>query len=95
MNDSDKLLRQLYRAAARSPGRPPAPANSALEAAVLAQWRAARKEDDPAPVLLLFRRAALLALLLTALSGAWTCLQSHDTVETTAMASYAMMQLPP
>jgi len=95
MNECDCQLDKLLRAAARAPNRPAEPPSPALEAAVLARWRGARNEDDPAPLFLLFRRATVFAMLLMALSGAWNYFGTNNNLETAAMASYAMMQLPP
>ena len=57
MNRTNSCLERLFRAAARSPKPLPAEAPFALEAQVLAAWRAGLEEDRSLSLLPLFRAA--------------------------------------
>ncbi len=66
-----------------------------MEAAVIAQWRDAQQEDEFALLLMLFRRGVVFAAIIMTLSGAWSYFHTQSGADPTALASYAMMQLPP
>jgi hypothetical protein len=95
MNRHDLALRKLLYAAAQSPRASFEPPSRSLETSVLARWRAGKKEDDLTMLLLLFRRATLFAIVVMALSGAWNYYETNASPVATALASYAMLQLPP
>ena len=72
MKVTDETLRRLLAAAAKAaPETVPAPPLG-LETRVLAEWRAARREDESVPVFAFFRRATVGAGLVLALCAAWS-----------------------
>ena len=95
MSPIDHSLEKLLAAASRSRPEPPEPPPFGFEAAFIARWRNARKEDESAWVFWLFKRATFFAIVVMTLSGAWSYFGSQSDVETTALARYAMMQFPP
>jgi hypothetical protein len=72
MKASDEFLRRLLDAAAKAPpeaiGAPP----FGLETRVLANWRAAREDDEPAFLFLFLRRAMVGATFVLLLCAAWS-----------------------
>lgn len=70
MNSSDHPLDRLLKSAARAPKSAPGPAPFAVEARVLAAWRAARNDEGDF-LIGWFRRATLCACTLAVVSLAW------------------------
>ena len=98
MNPLDHSLNRLLKAAAQAPKAAPGAAPFALEAGVLAEWRAAASEDEFAFLTKLFRHAVVYASLVMLLSIGWNYLGNNKgaAASTTALAEYAMtMKLPP
>jgi hypothetical protein len=101
MKPVDRLLEKLLKAAARTPrglaeSEPVGESASfALEAAVIAQLRSAAPEDEFARLVPLFRYAMVFGLVMMLLSGAWNYFESQGNSGATALASYAMTQMPP
>jgi hypothetical protein len=96
MKPSDPLDR-LLSAAARAPREAPAAPPFALEAGVLAQWRAGQAGDEPPLLVNLFRQAALCASLIMVLALGWSWMASLDeTPSKTALPKCALtVQLRP
>ena len=86
-----KLLAAASRARAESPGSPP----FALEAAVIAHCRRPAQADEQDWLVWLYRRAVIFALVVMTLSCASNYFENWSNAGTTALARYAMMQLPP
>jgi hypothetical protein len=95
MKPVDRSLEILLAAAAKTRGVAPEAPPFGFETAFLARWRAARLEDDSAVLLWLFQRAMILAVAVMMLSGAWIYFAGGTGADTTALASYALTQLPP
>ena len=95
MNRSDQSLKKLLDAASRAQRELPESPPFAIEAAIIAQLRHPHQEDDLASLLRLFRHATIVAAVVVMLSGAWSFLGDTSNTGATALASYAMMQLPP
>ena len=95
MKPIDRSLQKLLDAAAQRRRELPESPPFGFETAAIARWRDARKEDELALLLWLFPRATIFAVAVMILSGAWNYFGSGGSVDTTALASYAMMQLPP
>jgi hypothetical protein len=72
MKASDESLRRLLDAAAKAPpeamGAPP----FGLETRVLANWRAAQADEEPAFLFVFLRRAMIAASFVLVLSAAWS-----------------------
>lgn len=71
MNSPNDPLDRLLKSAASAPRTRPAEAGFALEARVLAGWRAAARSENNEFLVAWFRRAALCALALAIVSLAW------------------------
>lgn len=95
MNESDHSLQKLLNAAAQVRSELPESPPFAVEAAVIAQVRSAPREDEFAALLRLFRRATVFAVVVMTLSAAWHHFGTKNSAGATALANYAMMQLPP
>jgi hypothetical protein len=96
MNPLDHSFQRLLDAAAKARVEMPGPLPGSFEARVLAQWRTAGAEDEFLVLAGMFRRAAIFAALIMALSAGWNYLENRSDAGTTALASYAIkMQLPP
>ena len=96
MNPLDHSFERLLKAAAKAQKEISEPVPFAVEARVLAQWRAAEAEDDFAILVILFRRAVIFAIVIMVLSGTWNYFGTKSEASTLALASYAIkMQLPP
>ena len=95
MKPVDRSLQKLLAAAAQARRNPPESAPFALEAAVIAQLRSPEREDEFARLVPLFRYATVFGLAMMLLSGAWNYFNSQSNSGTTALASYAITQLPP
>jgi hypothetical protein len=76
MNRTDRILERLFKAAAKASPEAPAAVPLGLETRVLANWRAARAEDDWASLFLFFRRAVVGAGLALVLCAAWSFAQT-------------------
>jgi hypothetical protein len=72
MKPTDKTVQRLLNAAAKAPSEIPTAPPLGLETRVLAQWRAARADDDSASLFAFFRHALVGASLVLALSAAWS-----------------------
>jgi hypothetical protein len=70
MNDTDRCLQQLFRAAARVPNPLPAEAPFDLEQRVLAAWRGGSAGDAPAFLIPLVRAAVVCACAIVMISAA-------------------------
>jgi hypothetical protein len=72
MKANERSLQRLLDAAAKAPtegiGAPP----FGLETRVLANWRAAREDEEPAFLFLFLRRAMIAASFILLLSAAWS-----------------------
>jgi hypothetical protein len=90
-------LDRLLRGAARAPRETPAAPPFALEAGVLAQWRAGESGDEPVFLVTLFRRAALCASFVMVLALGWSWMaRLGETPSKTALPKCAMtVQLRP
>jgi hypothetical protein len=96
MKRVDQSLQKLLSAASTVSRQTPSAPPFALEAAVIAQCRGGgRRRNDPAPLLWLFRRAAIFALVVMMLSGAWNYFGNKNNTVTATLVSNALMQLPP
>lgn len=95
MKPVDRSLQKLLKAAARAPREPAEPAPFALEAAVIAQLCNTAPEDEFARLVPLFRYAMVFGLVMMLLSGAWNYFEGQNNSGATALASYALTQLPP
>jgi hypothetical protein len=97
MKKSTEPLQRLFRAAAAAAKEIPATPPRGLENRVIAQWRKAGAEDDFAPLMELFRRAAVLVGCILFLSMGWSWMQNKsESASEIALASYALdLQLPP
>jgi hypothetical protein len=96
MNPVDPSLQKLLDAAAQAPREPAPPPPFSTEAAVIARMRSATPEEDEfAPLVALFRYATAFGLVMVLLSGAWNYFEDRSNPGATALASYAMTQLPP
>ncbi len=96
MKKPDDSLQRLFRAASLAHKETPVPPPAALESRVLAQWRNTEMEDEFVVLVRLFRRAAILAILVMILSATWNYHENKNDAATMALASYAIkMQLPP
>lgn len=95
MKPVDRSLQKLLTAAARAPQELAGSAPFSLETAVIAQLCRAAPEDEFARLVPLFRYAAVFGLGMMLLSGAWNYFASRTNPGATALASYAMTQMPP
>ena len=97
MKPNDDSLDRLFRAAARAPQPGPPAMSSSLRARILGQWGSRPAEDEFAPLLTMFRGAAIFAGFLVIVSVTWKDLgDRHDTASALPLARYAIsMQLPP
>lgn len=97
MNPPDDSLRRLLRAAARAPAPAPPVLPSALRSGILRQWRAAPWEDEFAFLLGMFRRAAIYAGFIMALSVTWHYIAAQNDADgPLPLAKYAItLQMPP
>jgi len=95
MKESDQSLQKLLDAAAQARSELPETPPFAVEAAIIAQMRSSPRDDEFATLLWLFRRATIFAVLVMTLSGAWHHFATKNSAGATALANYAMMQLPP
>jgi hypothetical protein len=93
--NADHQLQKLLDGASRAEGQMPESPPFGLETRVIAHWRGGRKEDEMGWLLLFFQRAAIVAIVIMMLSGVFNYFGSTNDSGTTALASYAMMQLPP
>jgi hypothetical protein len=75
MNPTDEKLQRLLAAAAKAAPETESTAPLGLETRVLAQWRAARAEDDWGSMFAFFRRAVVGAWVVLALCAAWSMTQ--------------------
>jgi hypothetical protein len=97
MNPPHDPLSRLLEAAARAPeAAPSAPPDQMLDS-VLRQWRARPVGDEFAPLLTLFRGAAIFAWFIMVLSvGAHYLTSRNEATATVPIAEYALtLQLPP
>ena len=97
MNPMDRSWQKLLKAAARArrdPAGPPA-VPIALESAVIAHLCNTGPEDEFARLVPLFRYAMVFGLVMVLLSGAWNYFGTESNPGATALASYAMTQMPP
>ena len=97
MNPPDDSLRRLLRAAARAPVPAPPVLPGALRSGILRQWSAMPMEDEVAFLLGMFRRAAICAGFIMALSVTWHYLAvENDAGGPLPLAKYAItLQMPP
>lgn len=95
MKPVDRSLEKLLKAAARAPREPAGPPPFGLEAAVIAQLCNTGPEDEFARLVPLFRYAMVFGLVMVLLSGAWNYFQGQSSSGATALASFAMTQMPP
>jgi hypothetical protein len=97
MKHLDQSLQRLFKAAAQTRRETPEAPSFALEAATLAQWRAAAAHDESALLAILFRRAVICASLVMLASIGWSRLGDHeDAASAGVIAHYeiAMEVLP-
>ena len=80
MKPTHKTLQRLLTAAAKAPSGVPTAPPLGLETRVLAQWRAARADDDSVSVFAFFRHAVVGASLVLALCAAWSFIQTSGSV---------------
>lgn len=80
MNPLDGKLQRLLAAAAKAAPEADNSPPLGLETRVLAQWRAARADDDSVSVFAFFHRAVLGAGLVLALCAAWSFTQTSRSV---------------
>ena len=95
MKPVDRSLQKLLAAAAQASRGAAESAPFGLEAAVIAQLRSAAPEDEFARLVPLFRYAMVFGLVMMLLSGAWNYFEGQANPGATALASYAMTQMPP
>lgn len=99
MKPVDRSFQKLLKAAARAQREAPRevaePPPFALEAAVIAQLCNTGPEDEFARLVPLFRYAMVFGLVMMLLSGAWNYFEGQSNSGATALASYALTQLPP
>jgi hypothetical protein len=77
MKPTDQPLQRLLAAADKAPREPVGAVPLGLETRVLANWRAARADDESLSLLAFFRHAVLGASFVLVLSAAWTL--THHT----------------
>ena len=97
MNPHDDSLRRLLRAAARAPAPAPPALPAVLYSGILRQWRSLPMEDERAFLLGMFRRAAICAGFIMALSVTWHYLAAQNDADgPLPLAKYAItLQMPP
>ena len=95
MKPVDRSLQKLMKAAARAPREVAGPPPYALETAVIAHLCDTGPEDEFAWMVPLLRYAAVFGLVMMLLSGAWNYFGGQSGSGATALASYAMTQMPP
>ena len=95
MKQSDQTLRRLLAAAARAPIELRESPPFGFETAIIAGWRDVCEEGDFAPLLRIFRGATIAAVVVMTLTGVWNHIGDPDNGDTTALARYALLQLPP
>jgi hypothetical protein len=95
MKQSDQTLRRLLAAAAQAPEERRESPPFGFETAILAGWRAKREEGEFALLLRIFRGAMIAAVAVMTLTGVWSRIEAPVGGDATALARYALMQLPP
>ncbi len=96
MNPLDDSLRRLFQAAARAPKPAPPALPGPVLAGVLRQWRSRPAEDEFAPLLTLFRGAAIFASCIMVLSATANYLADrNEAAGTLPLAQYALTLQPP
>ena len=95
MKPVDRSLEKLLKAAARVPRETPEPPPFGLETAVIAHLCNTGPEDEFARLVPLFRYAMVFGLVMMLLSGAWNYFEGQNSSGATALASFAMTQMPP
>ena len=95
MNQSDQTLRRLLATAAKAPVEWPESPPYGFESAIIAKWKAVRQEGEVAPLLGVFRYAMIAAIVVMTLSAVWNRIDAPADGDATALARYALMQLPP
>jgi hypothetical protein len=72
MKANEQSFQRLIEAAAKAPPEPIGAPPFGLETRVLANWRAARAEEEPAFLFVFLRRAMFAASFVLVLSAAWS-----------------------
>jgi hypothetical protein len=95
MKPVDRSLQKLLKAAARAPREAAGPPPFALEAAVISHLCNAGPEEEFARLMPLFRYAMVFGLAMMLVSGAWNYFEGERSSGATALARYALTQMPP